>query len=59
MNTITFDNALDVVEQLPYEQKEELVDIMKKRLIDERRVEIVLLNIGTQKMCTNCTFKIA
>jgi hypothetical protein len=40
MNTITFDKALDVVEELPVSQQEELIDILKKRLIDRRRREI-------------------
>ena len=37
MKTVTFDKALDVVESLPEEQRESLIDIVKSRLIEERR----------------------
>ena len=37
---ITLDQALDVVMQLEYEQKELLLDILRKRQIEERREEI-------------------
>lgn len=37
---ITLDQALDVVMQLEYEQKEMLLDILRKRQIEERREEI-------------------
>jgi hypothetical protein len=37
---ITLDEALDVVMQLEYEQKELLLDILRKRQIEERREEI-------------------
>jgi hypothetical protein len=36
---ITLDQALDVVMQLEYEQKELLLDILRKRQIEERREE--------------------
>ncbi len=38
---ITFENALDVVSQLPREQQEMLADIIKKRAIEVRRQEIM------------------
>ena len=37
---ITLDQALDVVMQLEYEQKEFLLNILRKRQIEERREEI-------------------
>jgi hypothetical protein len=37
---ITLDQALDVVMQLEYEEKEMLLDILRKRQIEERREEI-------------------
>ncbi len=38
---ITFENALEVVSQLPREQQELLADIVKKRLVEVRRREIM------------------
>lgn len=40
MGLMTLDQALDTVMQLSYEQKEMLVDIVRKRQIEERREEI-------------------
>jgi hypothetical protein len=37
---ITLDQALDIIMQLEYEQKEMLLDILRKRQIEERREEI-------------------
>ena len=37
---ITLDQALDVVMQLEYEQKEMLLEILRKRQIEDRREEI-------------------
>jgi hypothetical protein len=37
---ITFENALEVVSQLPREQQELLADIVKKRTAEVRRLEI-------------------
>jgi len=37
---ITFENALEVVSQLPREQQELLADIVKKRAAEVRRLEI-------------------
>lgn len=34
------DQALDTVMRLPYEDKEILIDIVRKRLIEERREQI-------------------
>ena len=33
----TFQKALEIIESLPEEQRESLMDIVKRRLIDERR----------------------
>ena len=38
---ITFKNVLEMVTQLPREQQEMLVEIVKKRTIDARRQEIL------------------
>ena len=40
MNTITFDQAINIVDQLPYEQQEMLIDIFRKRLIEADRQRI-------------------
>ena len=37
MKTITFNDALEIVESLPEEQRESLIEIVKNRLIEERR----------------------
>ena len=37
MGNITFQKALEIVESLPEEQRESLMDIVKRRLIEERR----------------------
>ena len=44
MNIGPFGNALEAVDQLPVEQQEELIDIVKNRLRERRRDE-VLANI--------------
>ena len=38
---ITFENALEVVSQLPREQQEMLIEILKKRSAELRRQEMV------------------
>ena len=40
MGLMTLDQALDTVMLLPYEQKEMLIDIVRKRQIEERREQI-------------------
>ncbi len=40
MSTITLDKTLDMIEKLPYEQQETLVEVVRKRLIERRRAEI-------------------
>ena len=37
MENITFQKALEAIESLPEEQRESLIDIVKRRLIEERR----------------------
>ena len=37
MGNITFQKALEIIESLPEEQRESLMDIVKRRLIEERR----------------------
>lgn len=37
MGNITFQKALEIVESLPGEQRESLMDIVKRRLIEEQR----------------------
>ncbi len=40
MSTVTFDQAIDTINQLPFEQQEMLIDIFRKRLIETRRQKI-------------------
>jgi len=37
MKTATFDEALDIIESFPEEQRESIVEIIKYRLAEERR----------------------
>jgi hypothetical protein len=37
VGNITFQKALEIIESLPEEQRESLIDIVKRRLIEERR----------------------
>jgi hypothetical protein len=37
MRNITFQKALEIIESLPEEQRESLMDVVKQRLIEERR----------------------
>jgi ribosome recycling factor len=37
MKTTTFDEALDIIESFPEEQREAIVEIVKRRLTEERR----------------------
>jgi hypothetical protein len=40
-NTTPFSEALDAVEKLTLPEQEELVDILRRRLIEQRRAELV------------------
>ncbi len=40
MGTVTFREALELIESLPDEERRDLIDIVKRRLIEERRDEI-------------------
>jgi len=42
MKSTTFNDALEVVESLPEDQRESLLEIIKNRLIDERRDKLAL-----------------
>ena len=42
MGNITFQKALEIIESLPEEQRESLMDIVKRRLIEERRDRLAL-----------------
>ena len=42
MKTITFNDALEVVESLPEDQRESLLEIIRNRLIEERRDKLAL-----------------
>ena len=35
--TVTFQDALDIVESLPKDQQENLIDIIKRRIIERKR----------------------
>ena len=37
MRGVTFPDALDIIESLPEEQRESLMEIVKHRLIEEKR----------------------
>jgi ribosome recycling factor len=37
MKTGTFDEALEIIESFPEDQKESLIEIVKRRLTEERR----------------------
>jgi hypothetical protein len=41
VQNITFQKALEIIESLPEEQRESLIDIVKRRLIEERRDRLV------------------
>ena len=40
-NTTTFQRALDVIESLPETQQEDIIDLVRRRLIEQRREKIV------------------
>ena len=44
MKTATFDESLDIIESLPEEQKESIIEIVKHRLIEDRR-DLLVQNI--------------
>ena len=37
MKTATFDEALEIIESFPEEQRESIIEIVKRRLTEERR----------------------
>jgi len=40
MKTPTFDEVLDIIESFPEDQRESIVEIVKLRLIEERREQL-------------------
>lgn len=40
MSTLTFQKALELIESLPEEERWSLIDIVRRRLVEERREEI-------------------
>jgi len=42
MGNITFQKALEVIETLPEEQRESLIDIIRRRMVEERRDQLAL-----------------
>jgi hypothetical protein len=46
--TVTFQDALDVVESLPEHQQEDLIDIIRRRIIEHRR-DLLAENIKKAK----------
>lgn len=40
MGSVTFHEALELIESLPEEQRWSLVEIVRRRLVEERRMEI-------------------
>lgn len=45
---VTFQDALDVIESLPISQQESLIDIVQRRLIEQRR-DLIAKNIRKAK----------
>jgi hypothetical protein len=41
MKITTFDEALDIIESFPEEQRESIIEIAKRRLIEEKRERLV------------------
>jgi len=46
--TVTFQDALEVVESLPEQQQEDLIDIIRRRIIEHRR-DLLAENIKKAK----------
>ena len=46
--TVTFQDALDVVESLPEQQQKDLIDIIRRRIIEHRR-DLLVENIKKAK----------
>jgi len=40
METVTFDEVLDIIESFPEKQRESIVEIVKRRLTEERREQL-------------------
>jgi hypothetical protein len=40
MGAVTFSEALELIESLPEEDRRDLLDIVRRRLVEERRTEI-------------------
>ena len=40
MGTVTFREALELIESLPEEDRRDLLDIVRQRLVEERRADI-------------------
>ena len=40
--TVTFQDALDIVESLPEYQQEDLIDLIQHRLIEQRREQLAI-----------------
>jgi hypothetical protein len=40
MGVVTFSEALELIESLPEEERRDLLDIVRRRLVEERMAEI-------------------
>jgi hypothetical protein len=40
METKTFDEALEIIESFPEDQRESIIEIVRRRLIEERREQL-------------------
>jgi len=40
MKTATFDEALEIIESFPEDQRESIIEIVRRRLIEERREQL-------------------
>ena len=48
MKTTTFDKALEIIESFPEEQRESMIGIVKRRLIEEKRKKYGLKNLSSK-----------
>ena len=48
-NMITFQEALDIIESLPESQQEDLIDLIHRRLVEQRRQKIARSIKGGRK----------
>jgi ribosome recycling factor len=57
MRGVTFQDALEIIESLPEEQRESLMEIVKHRLIEERRDRLAQIIKEAKEEYKNGEFK--